>query len=75
MSDTLLRRHMLGPPMPRTDIKSHILILDEEPDFREALAAFLAREGHNVRTAGSAGEAFEMLALKPAELILADINA
>ena len=61
--------------MPHSDVKSRILILDEEPEFREALAAFLAREGHDVRTPESAREAFEMLALKPAELILADINA
>lgn len=54
---------------------SRILILDEDRALREALAAFLAHEGHDVRAAASAGQAFDLLEARPAELILADINA
>ena len=54
---------------------SRILILDEDRILRDAMAAFLRREGHEVRAVDDAEGAFDLLSARPAELLLADVNA
>jgi DNA-binding NtrC family response regulator len=56
------------PPKPR------LLILDEDRIILQSLAQFLAREGYEVRTTDSAGDALAQLESSQFELLLADIN-
>ncbi len=50
---------------------SRVLIVDDEPDYRDELQACLARDGHEVRTAGSAREAIDVgLCYRPGILVV-----
>lgn len=51
-----------------------ILVVDDEEDAREVVAAVLAREGANVDTAHSAAAALEMLAALAPDVIVSDIG-
>lgn len=51
-----------------------ILIVDDEPDLREAIAFDFKRKGYNVLTAGSGREALAMLETKPVHLVLSDVR-
>ena len=58
----------MSSTLPR---KSRILIVEDEPSFREALVRLLTRLGHEVRPAGTAREAFTQLAeWQPTSMIL-----
>ena len=54
--------------------KSRIVVLDEDRILRETLGAFLTEEGYDVREAADAEVAFAQLEVRPAELLLADVN-
>ncbi len=49
-----------------------ILIVDDEPTYREYLGRFLDREGLDVRTAGTGAEAIEIAAGFDPDVLLAD---
>jgi CheY-like chemotaxis protein len=51
----------------------NILIVDDEPDVRDALKRVLALAGYSVRTAGDALDAIRELERDPADLVITDI--
>ena len=59
---------------PNTPVKPRLLILDEDRIILQSLAAFLRREGYDVRTADNPADALSILETSPVELLLADIN-
>ena len=62
------------PPPPPTRRPLRILLVDDEPDVRLALAEMLASEGHTVTPAGSGDEALRRLDSDGSiELVLTDL--
>lgn len=53
--------------------KTHILIVDDEPDIRNLISDILKDEGYSVATAGNGQEANQQLANTKPQLILLDI--
>ncbi|HZF76298.1 MAG TPA: response regulator transcription factor [Acetobacteraceae bacterium] len=51
-----------------------IVVVDDEPDLREAVAEYLARRGFDVRRAGDAMELRRHLAERQADLVVLDIS-
>ena len=51
-----------------------IVVVDDEPDLREAVAEYLARRGFDVRRAGDAVELRRHLAERQADLVVLDIS-
>jgi two-component system response regulator PilR (NtrC family) len=51
-----------------------ILIVDDEQSMREMLAILLKKEGLDVRSAGSRGEAADALGRGPVDLVLTDVK-
>jgi two-component system phosphate regulon response regulator OmpR len=51
-----------------------VLVVDDEPDLREAVAEYLARRGFNVRSAADASAARRLLAEAPADAVILDIT-
>jgi hypothetical protein len=51
-----------------------VLVVDDEPDGREVVAAILSLCGAEVRTAGSGREAFDLLTTDKPDVLLADIE-
>ncbi len=72
------RRQVLGPPgfegnsTQEIDYSSRsVLVVDDEPDLREALADLLVDQGFMVMTAASGRDALELLAAcRPAVVVL-----
>ena len=63
-----------GSP-PKASAGSHtILVVDDEADIRETLAAILTAARHRVVTAGSGREALERMAAEHYDVILTDIR-
>lgn len=60
-----------APAGPRTGT-TRILIVDDEPTYREYLERFLARDGLDVRTAETGAEAIEIAAAFAPDILLAD---
>jgi DNA-binding response OmpR family regulator len=56
------------------DNASEILVVDDEADLREAVCAYLGRNGLSARGAGSAQEARAALAERPADAVILDIS-
>ncbi|ADH87177.1 response regulator [Desulfurivibrio alkaliphilus] len=50
-----------------------LLIVDDEPDFREALAQRLRFRGFGVRTAAGCHQALAALAEQPVEVVILDV--
>jgi CheY-like chemotaxis protein len=50
-----------------------VLVVDDEPDAREIMAAALEASGARVEVAGSARDAFEILEHTPVDVLLSDI--
>lgn len=61
------------PASARTRLRS-ILIVDDDPDSREALHALLLMEGHEVRSAADGGAALCLAADRAPDVVLLDIN-
>ena len=53
---------------------AQILLVDDEPDVRKALAAFLRSCGHEVRVVGSGIQALAALREAAADVVVTDIN-
>jgi two-component system phosphate regulon response regulator OmpR len=53
--------------------RAEIVAVDDEPEIRNLLAEYLARHGYSVRTADGGTALRELLAKKPADLILLDV--
>jgi len=53
---------------------SHILIVEDEPDFLKNLSLTLELEGYQIIMAHDGAEALTMLRLQPVDLILSDIS-
>ena len=53
---------------------AHIVVVDDDPVTRLKLAGYFGREGYAVTEAASAEELREVIARKPADLVLLDIN-
>ena len=50
-----------------------ILIIDDEPELRQQIAASLRQEGYTVETAGDGDEALERIFSEPYDLLILDI--
>lgn len=50
-----------------------VLVVDDEPDVREFVAAVLELAGHEVRTAANGREALDHHRARPADLVIMDI--
>ncbi|HDM09248.1 MAG: response regulator [Deltaproteobacteria bacterium] len=53
--------------------KQSVLIVDDDPDFASAVEKILSSAGYETLLAGSRAEARELLAKKPADLIILDV--
>ena len=51
----------------------HLVVVDDEPSIREICVDVLSSEGYEVSTADNGREAVDLLASKPADLVLMDI--
>jgi len=52
---------------------AHILIIDDDKDFRQMLHEMLEREGYSVSSASDGNEGIKLLKNKPADLVITDI--
>jgi signal transduction histidine kinase/CheY-like chemotaxis protein len=74
------RRHPKAPPVPQLDEECvklsgvKVLVVDDEPDARSLVKRLLEDCGAVVVTAGSAGEAFELLQEDPPSVLVSDIG-
>jgi CheY-like chemotaxis protein len=53
---------------------AHILLVDDEANVRDSLAAYLRRLGHEVRLATNGVEAIDALRTAPADVVVTDVN-
>ena len=73
--DRSAHRRPLDDSLADADLKGlRVLVVDDETDAREMIAAFLESQGATVDVAAGAGEALEIFARNPPSLILADIG-
>jgi len=63
--------HDLDEVLPNS--KGRILVIDDEPDIRESLEAFLTLEGYSVELAENGAEGLEKLASGDYDLVLLDL--
>ena len=54
--------------------KMQIMIVDDEENICEALAAWFQKDGYRVETAGSGQEALELMQQNPCDVYLVDIK-
>jgi len=52
-----------------------LLIVDDEPDLAEVLAAILAAAGHTVRTARDGREGLRLVSERQPDLVLLDVES
>lgn len=50
-----------------------IVVIDDDPDIREASTLVLTAKGHNVLTAGNPDEGYELVINKKPDLIILDV--
>jgi DNA-binding response OmpR family regulator len=53
---------------------AHIVVVDDDPDVRDAVAEYLRRNGYAVTEAAGAEELRALMAVRPIDLALLDIN-
>ena len=51
----------------------YVLVVDDEPMLREAVACFLRKQGHPVLTVGTGQEAFRLLETEPVVFVILDL--
>lgn len=54
--------------------QAHVLLIEDDPDTRRSMAAYLRARGHDVREAGTAREALAAFELARPDLILLDLG-
>ncbi len=54
--------------------RPHIVVVDDEPEMRDAVEEYLTLRGHRVSGAADGREMDEILARTPADLVLVDLN-
>jgi uncharacterized protein (TIGR02266 family) len=59
---------------PTQSQKKNILLVDDEPDFRDALASAFKRRGYQVMVASTGKEAFEMIQANSIDVVISDIR-
>ena len=62
-----------APPAQAMDGTAEIIVVDDEAELREAVAAYLARNSLSVRGAGNGAELRQALAERPADAVILDI--
>jgi YesN/AraC family two-component response regulator len=55
-------------------VKGTVLVVDDERSIQVGLRGLLAKEGHEVATAGSGEEALRLLDSEPFDLVLTDLR-
>ena len=60
--------------MPAEPLPRRILVVDDDDQIRELLAAALGGDGHTVDGARDGGEALALLELHPYDLVLSDLH-
>lgn len=65
---TTLVRRFVGSGQP-----AGLLVVDDEDEYREQLAAVLRRAGHQVRTAADGEQAMQLMREEPPQLLLLDL--
>lgn len=53
---------------------SHILVVDDQDEVRDVIAAILRADGHQVETASHVAEALSLLTERPIDLIVSDLR-
>jgi len=61
-------------PAPAPAPRASLLVVDDALTVRELQRSILVRAGYEVRTASDGREALELLAVKPADLVLTDVE-
>jgi len=56
-----------------SDVREHILVVDDEPDTLELLGALLEHAGYSVETAGNGQACLEQVKVRRPDLIILDI--
>lgn len=57
-----------------TDVKKHVLLVDDEIDFLDTISFWLQSKGYDVKVAHSGKEALSMIAADEPYLVFLDIN-
>ena len=65
---------MIAAAKTERNIRQKILVVDDEPSFRNILKKVLAGDGHNVTLAEDGFEGLRQLKIKSIEIVLTDIN-
>jgi two-component system phosphate regulon response regulator OmpR len=65
--------HRTGGVLAMSD-KTHILVVDDEPDLREMIEEYLVQQGFSVTTAENGAVMRRMMAEQPVDLVLLDIR-
>lgn len=55
-------------------MKHHIVVVDDEPQIRELLSLYLAKQGYEVSTASTSGETLRLVEQTPLDLVVLDIG-
>lgn len=74
VEDLVVRTRAAVARREHDDRRKRILVVDDEAPIREACAAHLGRQGHDVDTAVDALEAFGKLRQRPYDLVVTDIQ-
>ena len=53
---------------------AHVLLVDDEPDFQEALGFWFTSKGYRVSTASSGQEALDLIRATPPDIVFLDVN-
>jgi CheY-like chemotaxis protein len=69
-----MNRNLADEAAPDEMVPSYVLVVDDEGVVRQFLTRCLETWGYTVRQAGSASEALELMADRPASLVLCDIR-
>ena len=57
-----------------SEVRAEVLVIDDQEYVRESLVALLERQGHAPCAAASAEEAFELLAARPVDAVVTDLQ-
>lgn len=74
-SDDAVTAHGSPPaPAPSSPSRTSVLVVDDEPEVREALMEFLIRRGYQTRAAADGASAVRALIEAPTDVVLLDIG-